>query len=179
MGWRGLDFEALPAEMLTLSVHRSGSRENGMPVFSRDISVDIEENPDESLLVKSHMEDIFHDILVYLTVSRPDFIVQKAEIWMERIPSERCREVYPVVKQLEGVSIKSGFTSRVTSLLGGGRGCPNVVNLVLVGAPLALNASWLSDVYKGRLTTSEFQAVYSKGLDGVCIAHTGNKAEDL
>lgn len=147
-----------------------------MSIFSRNIAIDIEEGPDETLLVKSHMIDVFHDILVHLTVSRPGFVIQKAEIWMDRVPAgDRCREVYPLVRQLQGTSIKRGFTNRVTSLLGGGRGCPNVVNLVLVAAPLAINASWLSDAAKGRITPAEAKKVGAKSLDGVCIAYTGRR----
>lgn len=147
-----------------------------MRVFSRNIAIDIDKNPDEMLLVRSHMTDVFHDILVHLTVSRPGFVIEKAEIWMDRVPAgDRCREVFPIVKHLEGLSIKRGFTNRVTSLLGGGQGCPNVLNLVLVAAPLAINASWLSDASKGRITPSEVKRVGAKSLEGVCIAYTGRK----
>lgn len=47
-----------------------------------------------------------------------------------------------------------------------------MLNLVLVAAPLAINASWLSDASKGRITPSEAKKVGAKSLEGVCIAYT-------
>lgn len=149
-----------------------------MSVFNRNISVDIEETPDGALLVKSHMKDLYHDILVELTVARPGFVIKKADVRMGEVPgADLCREVYPLVKQLEGLSIAKGFIKKATSLLGGSKGCPNVLDLVLVGAPLAINVSWSVDVSKGIIEESEARRVMAKSLDGVCIAYTGRGAE--
>ncbi|MDO8674181.1 MAG: DUF2889 domain-containing protein [Dehalococcoidia bacterium] len=134
-----------------------------MTIFSRNIAVDIDEGTEGTLLVKSRMVDRFHDISVLLTVSNPGFTILDVEVEMAVAPDEGCNLVYPLAKKLVGLSIAGGFNRRVVSILAGANGCSNVLNMVLVAAPLAINAAQLL-ANGGKKGSSNY-------LKGTCIAH--------
>jgi hypothetical protein len=147
-----------------------------MSLFSRKFNVDFRENPDESLLVTSRMEDELHDITLELVISRPELMIRRAEVRMERIPGTDCRDICPVINQLEGLTITSGFTKKVVALLKDGGGCPNVQNLIMLAAPLAVNIAMLADFKKGRLDHSQIEQLVTNSLDGVCVGFRSGKA---
>ncbi len=153
-----------------------------MTLFSRNISVDIVEGENGNLVVTSRMVDRLHDITVTLDVSYPDYTIVDADVVMTMVPSEHCYLMYPIAKKLIGLRIAKGFNRSVVGILAGVQGCSNVLNLVLVGAPLAINAAHLREEAL-RDTEDDLPAadpcppspVYRHEKDhylkGTCIAH--------
>ncbi|MBI2865543.1 MAG: DUF2889 domain-containing protein [Chloroflexi bacterium] len=157
-----------------------------MTLFSRNITVDIDEGENENLIVTSRMVDVFHDITVTLDVSHPGFTILDAHVEMAKVPSQNCYLIYPVAKKLIGLSIARGFNRSVVNLLAGVAGCSNILNLVLAAAPLAINAAHIREE-RGRRPRDRGQGTRVQHptpvprplspdpddnyLKGTCIAH--------
>jgi hypothetical protein len=143
--------------------------------YSRDIKVEFEEYSDECLLARSHMEDIYHDITMEFIVSRSDMVIRQADVRMVRVPGAHCRDISPAIKQLEGLSITSGFNKKVSMLLKEAGGCPNLLNLIMVSVPLLVNMVSVADYHKGLIDWTGLTEITTRSLDGVCVGYSNKR----
>ncbi|MDW7649856.1 MAG: DUF2889 domain-containing protein [Bacillota bacterium] len=148
-----------------------------MQLFHRKIDITISDISKDLFLIQTTLCDMYHDILLSLKVSIPDFTIAEASVEMRRIPHENCRAVYPLLAALKGKELRQGFTRAVLSALGGASGCPNMVNLVLLSAPLAINAAAVRRQKQKNLTDEEMNSIWQDVLGGVCLAYPKNKKE--
>ena len=81
--------------------------------------------------------------------------IMEAEAEMITVPLEECQACLDKVKELEGMEIKSGFSSRVDALMGKTRGCTHLCTLVKAMAQEMVHG-WLTLHRKreGNQTTS-------------------------
>ena len=140
-------------------------------LFNRNFNVDIKEKDSYTYRLDVTMKDIYHDFLLTLDVETSEFIIENVKLKLNKKPKEECEELKTLVKKMEGVRISQGFTKSVTSTLGGSKGCPNLVNLFLISAPLALNVNATVDKKNENLTKEELEILLSDVLGGVCLAY--------
>ena len=142
-----------------------------MHLFRRTIEITISDAGKGTFILHTNLTDMYHDIVLQLHVSVPDYIVTDAAVEMKRIPHLGCREVYEQMAKLVGNEVGKGFTKVVLDALGGKGGCPNMVNLVLLSAPLAINAAAVLKQQRENLTDAEMDLVWQDVLGGVCLAY--------
>jgi hypothetical protein len=129
-------------------------------IHKRSISVDTYEIGENTLLVEGELRDdrvfpsfvysvgkfmepgIIHNIIVRITVSLPQLLIENAEADMPHVPSEVCREVKSRVDELVGMRIKHGFTQKILDIMGGIKGCIHMTNLILAIASAAVQGQW-------------------------------------
>ena len=85
---------------------------------------------------------IVHKMTVQLDIALPDLEIRKARAVMDEVPIDGCREIEAFVQKLVGLKIKSGFTGKVRSLLGGVKGCLHLTNLILAMGSAAVQGFW-------------------------------------
>lgn len=146
-------------------------RGEAMHLFRRTIEITIFDAGKGTFILSTNLTDMYHDIVLKLHVSAPDYIVTDAAVEMKRIPHPGCREVYELMSKLVGKEVGKGFTKAVLGALGGENGCPNMVNLVLLSAPLAINAAAVLKQQRENLTEAEMDLVWQDVLGGVCLAY--------
>ena len=142
-----------------------------MHLFRRTIEINISDTGKEEFTLSTNLMDMYHDIVLQLHVSVPDFIIVDATVDMKRIPHTGCREVYQMMCKLVGKEVGKGFTKVVLDALGGEHGCPNMVNLVLLSAPLAINAAAVLKQQRENLTAAGMDELWQEVLGGVCLAY--------
>lgn len=130
--------------------------EKKIRIHSRNISIDCFEVGDNLILLEGVLRDdrlfpsyyysvgeyrdpgILHHIAVSMKISLPQLVITSAEAEMPTIPMAKCIEAKDCVKKLVGLQIKSGFTRKVSQIIGGTLGCVHVTNLVLAMASAAI-----------------------------------------
>lgn len=142
-----------------------------MSVFSRKIQIDIDEHQPGILVLKTSLCDKYHDILLSLLVRVADFSIVEASVDMKKIPHSDCRKVYELMEAMKGCTVGPGFTRQVLKTMGGPQGCPNLVNLFLITAPLAINAAAVMKQEQESLTDEQMDEIWREILGGVCVAY--------
>ena len=144
-------------------------------LFNRNFNINIGEKDELSLELEITMKDMYHDFDLTMEVDRNEYYVQNVNLVLNKRPKEKCEELKLLVKKMEGAKIGKGFIKTVTSTLGGNYGCPNLINLFLISAPLALNASALAYKRDNNLSEEEMEDVWNEVLGGVCLAYPTSK----
>lgn len=83
-----------------------------------------------------------HHMVVEMEVAFPALQIERAEVVFETFPHDTCGSITDHYRQLEGLSIARGFSSRVRELFGGPRGCTHTTALLLAMGPVAVQCAW-------------------------------------
>ena len=107
----------------------------GMPIFSRRIDVDVEEEGN-NLRVTGRLRDTrlgeeLHGIDVEMLVSALDGEIKEIRGEMPRWPMQECRQGIQALEEIVGAKIKPGFTESVRQTVGSSRGCTHLSALVM------------------------------------------------
>ncbi len=140
-------------------------------VFNRNFNVKIDEGEGPTLQVSTTMKDMYHDFLLTMEISNQDFTIKKINLETKSRPKEDCLQLQSLAKKMEGEQITTGFIKKVTSVLGGRSGCPNLINLFLISAPLALNASAVKYQRDNNLSPEALEELWDNLMGGVCLAY--------
>lgn len=148
-----------------------------MSLFNRRIEIDINPDGDGMFRLVTTLGDIYHDIVLTLFISDREFRIKEAVVETNRTPHPRCHEISRLTALLAGLTVGPGFIGRVRSALGGEMGCPNLLNLVLLTAPLVVNAAAIVRVQRENLSPEQAEALWLKTLGGVCLAYAKNNLQ--
>lgn len=85
---------------------------------------------------------VVHRIIVRMTLSLPELIIESADAEMPAVPVEMCREVRDTVNKLVGLQMKRGFKDNVRNIIGGKSGCIHMMNLILFMSTAAIQGSY-------------------------------------
>lgn len=152
-------------------VLKPGRRGEGHLLFERNFHVGIASGGPTTLLITSHLTDPLHDIKLVMEVEMPDMAIENTRVLVVRSPHKACREIGRLAALLKGLRIAKGFNRQVQDLLGGSGGCSNLRNMVLISAPLAINASWFNLKQHNLISDEEFQAKREASMSGHCLAY--------
>lgn len=134
--------------------------------FRREISYRIFRR-DGNIALTATMKDVFHDILVDISVDPDTMIISAATVNFSRHPAEDCPSVAKAMSRLVGTVIGKGMTRRLVDIFGGGEGCGNMRTILLGLLPLALNAK----AAEGISDQDEMLAKIKRELTGTCAGY--------
>jgi hypothetical protein len=140
-------------------------------LFNRRIEIDINPYGDEMFRLVTTLADVYHDLTLRLLITGREFLITEAAVEIKRIPHPRCREISRLAGSLSGLTVGPGFTGQVRTRFGGKEGCPNLLNLVLLTAPLVVNAAAIQRLQQENLSPEREEAVWQETLGGVCLAY--------
>jgi len=99
--------------------------------FLRNKVMEVEPEPDGSLLVCWRLRDDLLKAEINLKVQPPDLEIVEAEAKLERLVPRAWVHASQLIKRVEGVRIGSGLRKIVQGLLGGPNGCSVLAHAVL------------------------------------------------
>jgi hypothetical protein len=126
-------------------------------VHNREISIRTFDLADHTILVEGSLIDhryrpwenetlgeskLVHHMRIRLKVKGPGMLIEQAEATMPHHPREGCPVVLPWIRQLEGLRIAQGFSSKVKKVIGGTKGCAHLTSLVTAMGPAAVQGYW-------------------------------------
>jgi hypothetical protein len=99
--------------------------------FLRNKVVEVEPEPDGSLVVCWRLRDDLLKAEINLKVQPPDLEIVEAEAKLERLVPRAWSHAPELIKKVEGIRIGSGLRKIVLGLLGGPNGCSVLAHAVL------------------------------------------------
>lgn len=97
----------------------------------RTFHLEVTADDGQTMALRGRLEDPFHDIQVSLVLDKIRLRLLSAAGGMSRIPyADSCRASLPKLNDIAGLEIRQGFIRELRSLLGGGMGCPYLIELV-------------------------------------------------
>ena len=82
---------------------------------------------------------IIHHMIIRLLVGPPGLTIKAAKAEMPHCPHEECIETRKSLEKMIGISIESGFSENVITLLGGSNGCTHLTALLISMGPEAVH----------------------------------------
>jgi hypothetical protein len=86
-------------------------------------------------------QEILHDMTLTITVRLPDLVITRAEAGMGSFPHAECPLIAPAFAQLEGLSVRRGFTRALRERLGGVSGCSHLGELARAMGPAVMRTA--------------------------------------
>ena len=80
-------------------------------------------------------------------------------------------------REIKGLKIEPGFNTKVKRILSGKKGCVNVLGLLTVAAPLAINISWFINRKRMSISDGEYQRMKQKDMLDKCIAFSSENLD--
>ncbi len=122
-----------------------------MPTFTRDIKVEMEWIDETRFEIVGSLNDNVHSVHARLVVSFPDYVIQKAEARIERMPYPGfCQGAYAVIEKLLQVKIGRGFRKILSDTLGGADSCTHLHTLMNDMATCAFQMNYYSNKRKAE-----------------------------
>jgi hypothetical protein len=110
---------------------------------------------------------IVHDMVIRMIVRGPGLAIEAIDVEMQTVPKEDCREVENALQPVVGMNIRSGFTEKVKTLVGGANGCSHLVALLLAMAPAAVQGAWAA-VVQHPVDRASVSGAALKFLENTC-----------
>lgn len=85
--------------------------------------------------------DVIHDMTLTVTVRLEDLVITSADAGMASFPHAECPFIAPAFGQLEGLSVRRGFTRELRERLGGVSGCTHLGELARAMGPAIVRTS--------------------------------------
>ncbi len=119
----------------------------GKKYHTRTIEVNTYEYDDRRLVVEGCLTDhrlqefhltkgekrspgILHQMIIHLLVNKTNLEIEDLHVEMPDVPNEECLETINSMEPVKGLKIASGFRSRIKALVGNGKGCQHLANLL-------------------------------------------------
>jgi Protein of unknown function (DUF2889) len=120
-------------------------------VHRRSIIMDSYPLGDEQMTVVGRLTDVepwadsghevIHDMTLTVTVRLADLVITSAVAGMGSFPHAECPFIAPAFAQLEGLSVRRGFTKELRQRLGGVSGCAHLGELARAMGPAIVRTS--------------------------------------
>ena len=120
-------------------------------VHRRSIIMDSYPLDDEQVTVVGRLTDVepwsdsghevIHDMTLTVTVRLADLVITSAVAGMGSFPHAECPFIAPAFAQLEGLSVRRGFTRELRERLGGVSGCAHLGELARAMGPAIVRTS--------------------------------------
>jgi hypothetical protein len=79
--------------------------------------------------------EVIHDMTLAVTVRLADLVITSAQAGMTSFPHAECPFIAPAFGQIEGLSVRRGFTRELRERLGGVSGCSHLGELARAMGP--------------------------------------------
>lgn len=122
--------------------------ENTPKIHTRDIQLTTYPHTDSRVIVHGVLKDrrytrifditgdvlepgIMHHIDVKLLIKPDPLMIEDAQAQMIHVPLTDCSTTLDTIEQLKGLEIKSGFSKKISAIMGGKKGCTHLCNLII------------------------------------------------
>ena len=109
---------------------------------------DLRTGPSHLMNGETRPPGLLHHMTIRMVVAGPDLVIEDIEAELPQTPREECLETEDSLQPVIGMSISTGFTNRVKSVLSGPAGCSHLTALLLAMAPAAVQGFWSHIVRK-------------------------------
>ena len=92
---------------------------------------------------------VIHHMVIYLLIRDNPLRIAKAEALMPHVPMVECHETLDVIKKVEGLEIKGGFSKKINSFMGSIKGCTHLTHLLTVMGQEIVHG-WLTEKRKHK-----------------------------
>jgi Protein of unknown function (DUF2889) len=89
-------------------------------------------------------QEIIHDMMLTVTVRLADLVITRAKAGMGSFPHAECPLIAPAFAQLQGLSVRKGFTRELRQRLGGVSGCAHLGELARAMGPAVVRTATTS-----------------------------------
>lgn len=120
---------------------------NKTKLHTRDIQLATYPHEDSTVIVHGVLKDlrhvnifditgkmlepgVIHHMDVKLLIHSNPLTIEAAEAKMLHVPMDECHDTLDTIDQLIGVQIKSGFSKKIRTIMGGNRGCTHLCQLI-------------------------------------------------
>ena len=120
-------------------------------VHRRSIIMDSYPLDDEHVIIAGRLTDVepwadpghevIHDMTLTVTVRLADLVITAADAGMGSFPHAECPFIAPAFAQLEGLSVRRGFTKELRQRVGGVSGCAHLGELARAMGPAVVRTS--------------------------------------
>lgn len=134
-----------PSRVPDLSPAPSGA------IHRRSVIMDSYLSDDEHMTVVGRLTDqapwhepgqeVIHDMVLIVTVRLADLVITSAEAEMRSFPHAECPLIAPAFAQLEGLSVRKGFSRELRQRLGGASGCAHLGELARAMGPAVVRTA--------------------------------------
>jgi len=90
----------------------------------------------------SEESELVHHMVIQLKVKGPRMLIEQAEAKMPHHPREKCPEMLPWIRNLEGLEIAPGYSMKVKKVIGGTKGCAHLTSLIIAMGESAVQGYW-------------------------------------
>ncbi len=97
---------------------------------------------------------VIHHMDVKMMIRSDPLTIEKIQVQMIHVPMGECRTTLDTVSQLTGVEIRSGFSGKVRSIMGGKKGCTHLCHLIIVMGQEIVHG-WLTSKRSRKLPVPE------------------------
>jgi tRNA U54 and U55 pseudouridine synthase Pus10 len=118
-------------------------------IHSRDISLATWPHENSRIIVHGVLKDmryinvfdvtgkilkpgVIHHMDVKMMIKSSPLSIEKIQARMIHVPMKECHTTIDTVSKLTGLEIKSGFSTKVRSIMGGKKGCTHLCHLIIV-----------------------------------------------
>jgi hypothetical protein len=128
----------LPTAPLT-AVHRRSIMMDSYPLDDEHVTVVGRLTDVEPWVDSGH--EVIHDMTLTVVVRLADLVITSAVADMGTFPHAECPFIAPAFAQLEGLSVRRGFTKELRQRLGGASGCAHLGELARAMGPAIVRTS--------------------------------------
>ena len=145
--------------------------ENKPTVHTRDIQLATYSHTDSRVIVHGILKDrryikvfditgdikepgIIHHIDVKMMIKSNPLIIEDAQAQMIHVPMPECHATLDTIESLKGLEIKSGFSKKIHTIVGGKNGCTHLCQLI-VAMGQEIVQGWLTHSRKNRSPVPE------------------------
>ena len=90
---------------------------------------------------------IIHNMEIFLLIHDNPLRIIKADAFMPHVPMSQCHETLDVIKKVEGLEIKGGFSKKIKEYMGSIKGCTHLTHLLTVMGQEIVHG-WLTEKRK-------------------------------
>ncbi|MCK5311530.1 MAG: DUF2889 domain-containing protein [Desulfobacteraceae bacterium] len=97
---------------------------------------------------------LIHNMEIFLLIHDNPLKIVKAEAFMPHVPMSQCHETLEVLKKVEGLEIKGGFSKKIKEYMGSTKGCTHLTHLLTVMGQEIVHG-WLTEKRKHKTPVPE------------------------
>ncbi len=98
------------------------------------------------------LQGVIHNMEIYLLIHDNPLRISQAEAYMPHVPMSQCHETLDVIKKIEGLEVRGGFSKKIKGFMGGVKGCTHLTHLLTVMGQEIVHG-WLTEKRKHRSET--------------------------
>ena len=135
--------------------------------FHRDITHRVETAEDGMIALSGTIRDVYHDILLKVSVNPDNMSIAQASADFRRCPTTNCPAASSRMKMLIGLTIGRGMSRQLSEIFGGPEGCGNLRTMLAGLLPLAVNAQAAA----GAASEDEMMDRMHETMRGCCAGY--------